>query len=325
MSCLLLTRQELVGLVSMTEAAQAMKQAFRALSLGEASAPPRTHVDVSAVGGKTLLMGATVPGLGLATKVVSFFPRNREQGKKAVTGLILALEPTTGEPIALCDGTYLTELRTGAGTCAATDLLARSDSRVAALIGTGGQAEGQLQAMLAARPLDEVRIFGRSEGRAAELVRDFSGRTSARLFVAKTSAEAIDGADIVTASTSSSTPVFDGQRLKRGAHINAIGSITAQMEEVDQHTVASARIFVDSVSGALEEAGELIQGAARGLTTSSEWTELGAVAADQQRGRQHTDELTFYKSVGHAVQDVAIAHLVVQKARERGLGTLLEL
>ncbi len=321
----MLSAEDLRERVSMGAAIEAMKSAFAALSTGKAVAPPRTHVDVTAHEGKVLLMGASIPDVGLATKVVSYFPHNPKRGARAINGLIIVFDPDTGAPTALCDGTYLTALRTGAGTGASIDLLARPDARVGALIGAGGQAAMQLRAMDTARSLDTIRVFSRSQERAELFVAKQQPHVEAELVLAKSPTAAVSGADIVVASTSSASPVFDGKTLGFGVHVAAIGSITEAMREVDETVVAQARIFVDSVPGALSEAGELIAGERAGLTQRSDWTELGLVAAGKHPGRHSDDELTFFKSVGHAVQDVAIARLALDTARRLGLGHTVEL
>lgn len=321
----LLSAQDLDGLVSMTEASEATQRAFAELASGAASAPPRGHVDVAAVHGKTLLMGAHVPSFGLASKLVSYFPENRRRGQRAIYGIIVVFDATSGEPTAILDGTSLTAFRTGAGTCASIDLLARRDAERGALFGTGAQAPMQLRAMLAARPLSVVRVVGRSPEAAKEFTKAQAPLVEARLEPAPDPESALDGADVVVTATSSQFPVFPGERLLPGCHVTAIGSITPQMAEVDAATLLGAQIFVDSVEGALAEAGELIQSVASGVTRVEDWTELGRLALGASPGRTHPTQRTFYKSVGHAVQDVAIARLCLDRATERGIGRELEL
>jgi ornithine cyclodeaminase len=319
-----LTAHDLDGLVTMKQASDAMKCAFAALSAGRAAAPARIHVDAHEAGGKTLLMGALVPGTGLASKVVSYFPNNRDRGLPTIHGIVIVLDETTGVPMALCDGTSLTAFRTGAGTCASIELLARADAKIGALFGTGGQAAQQLRAMDAARNLSTIRVVSRSRQRGEAFVLAERPRTKAKLELTDADT-AIGEADVVVASTNASVPVFDGRRLPSGCHVTAIGSITAQMEEVDETTISRCRIFVDSVAGVSTEAGELIQGVARKLTSPDRWTELGDVVLGKSPGRRNDEELTLFKSVGHAVQDVAIARLCLDRASELGVGRDVEL
>jgi ornithine cyclodeaminase len=321
----LLSAQELQGLVTMSAASEAMKRAFRELSLGRASAPPRTHVDVPAQAGKTLLMGAHLPGVGLASKIVSYFPSNRSRGLPAIHGIVIVLDETSGAPVALLDGTELTAFRTGAGTSASIDLLSRRDARRGALFGCGGQAAMQLLAMDDARRFELVRVFAPRPERVAAFIEAMQPEVRARLEPARSPTEAVRDADVVVAATSSSTPVFDGRELPPGCHVTAIGSITPAMREVDETTIARSRRFVDSVPGVLEEAGELISAIASGTVEAKVLVEIGAVVADAELGRRSESELTFYKSVGHAVQDVAIARLLLERANELGRGKEIEL
>jgi ornithine cyclodeaminase/alanine dehydrogenase-like protein (mu-crystallin family) len=320
-----LTSADLLGLVTMTEAAQATKAAFAQLSGGGASAPPRGHVEVGPVGGKTLLMGAYVPGFGLGSKIVSYFPENRSRGEAAIHGLVLLLDERSGVPIGLCDGTSLTAFRTGAATCAAIQLLAREDSKRGALFGTGGQATMQLRAMVSARPLETVRVAATSRAKAEDFVARLQPEVNARLEAADSPQHAVEGADVIVTATSSATPVFSGKDIAPGCHITAIGSITPRMREVDDETLRGASIFVDSVPGVLTEAGELLHAVSNGTTQSEHWVELGAVVSGERQGRVSAQQRTYFKSVGHAVQDVAVARLCFNRASERGLGRDLEL
>jgi ornithine cyclodeaminase len=320
-----LSATHIAGLVSMPEASEAKKAVFRELSKGHASAPPRGHVDIGDRAGKTLVMAAHVPGFGLASKIVSYFPNNHELGLPAIHGVVLVLDEHSGRPTALLDGTGLTAFRTGAGTAASIDVLARQGASRGALFGTGGQAAMQLLAMDAVRDFDFIRVFGRRAERTDQFVATLQPSTRARLERATDPAHAVRDADVVVAATSSSTPVFDGRDLTVGCHVAAIGGITFDMHEVDSTTLARARVFVDSLPGCLAESGELAAAFAEGGLTPDDVTELGAVIDDPTLGRRSDDELTFYKSVGHAVQDVAIARLVLDRAAALQLGEEIEL
>lgn len=323
-SILVLSRADLEGMIEMREASDAMAVAFGALSEGRAVAPERMHLDVAGQG-KTLLMGAHVPGLGLATKIVSYFAGNTGLGLPAANGVVSVLDEQTGCVRALCDGTYLTRLRTAAGTCLATRLLARADACVGALIGIGGQAPLQLEAMAAARDLTRINVFARNRDKGKNFIASSQSRVGVELVLMDEVNDAVKHADIVVCATNSASPVFRSSSLKEGAHVNGIGSFTPAMCEVDSDLIARARIFVDSVAGAASEAGELMLGLERGYTQRADWTEIGRVASGISPGRRSAKEITFYKSVGHAVQDVAIARLALQRAMELGRGTRIEL
>ena len=270
--------------------------------------------------GTSLLMGAFVPGQGLAAKVVSVFPGNSALGRPVVTGLVAVLDPETGAPIAICDGTRLTALRTGAASGAATDLLAPTSARTAAVIGCGVQGRTQALAIDAVRELEGLRLFDRDPARSRALAEELAPALRARVRPVDRVEEALSEAEIVCLATTSNVPVLDGNHLAPGAHVNAVGSYTLNLRELDGRTIERARVFVDAVPAALVEAGDLVAAEAEGLTRHTDWIELGLVVAGQAAGRRSPEEITLFKSVGLAVQDVAASALAVRNARERGLG-----
>jgi ornithine cyclodeaminase/alanine dehydrogenase-like protein (mu-crystallin family) len=325
MGLLVLTGEELRAALPMRAAIDAMKDGFAALALGQVVAPPRLVLPIAAHEATTLLMGAQVEGMGLVTKTVSLFPRNTARGEPVVNGLVLVLDPQSGAPRALIDGAALTAWRTGAASGAATELLAREDASVGAVIGCGVQARTQLIAIDCVRQLTEVRVFARDPERVAIFCKTVQPEVSARLVGASSAGEAVHGADVVCAATTSHTPVFDGDRLSPGVHVNGVGSFTLDMCELDQTTITRSRVFIDELEAALAEAGELVAAERAGATARSDWTPLGLVAAGSAPGRQSPGELTLFKSVGHAVQDVAAGTRAVRAALEQGLGTELDL
>jgi ornithine cyclodeaminase/alanine dehydrogenase-like protein (mu-crystallin family) len=234
--------------------------------------------------------------------------------------LVVALDPASGEPLALLDGAFLTAWRTGAGSGAATELLARADATLGAVIGCGAQARTQAIAIDAARRLQEIRVYAPRPERVQSFMAEVQPQIQAKLIAASSSAEAVRDADVICTATTSAQPVLDGRLLKPGAHINGVGSYTLQMQEVDAVTVSRARLFVDSRTAALAEAGDLVSA----HTGPEDWTELGEVVAGLKPGRQSPDEITFFKSVGVAVQDVAAASAVLAGARPVGLGKVVE-
>ena len=321
--------------IDMAEAIEVMRSAFAALSSGRARAPLR--LSVPGEGGVHLFMPAAMEasdarseggsekqsGAAVGAKVVSVHPSNPERGLPAIHAVVLALEPDTGRPLALMDGTWLTALRTGAGGGLAADLLARPDARVAAVFGAGVQARTQLQALRCVREIEEVRIVSRSGDSARAWAGELEG---VQVEVLDDPAKAVRGADVIVAATDSSTPVFPGGDVEPGAHVTGVGSYTPEMREVDTELVRRARIFVDQREAVLEEAGDLAGPIADGdLEPGAIVGELGEVVTGGVEGRRSDDEITFFKSVGNAVQDVAVAARVLAVARERGLGTEVEL
>jgi ornithine cyclodeaminase len=330
MRLLALSADELRQALPMAAAIPAMKDAFAALSTGEARMPPRSSIPVESVDGVTLLMGAYLPGgsstePSLAAKVVSVFQRNSTMGKAVVNGVLLILDPGTGEPIALCDGGLLTALRTGAATGAATDLLARPDARIAAMIGCGGQAQTQILGIDVVRELQTIRLYDPVPERVHSVIDGIQSKVRAKLIPVASAEDAVRGADVICTATTSRAPVFPGECVEDGTHINAIGSFTLEMRELDGVTVARSRIFVDLVQAALAEAGDLVHAMHEGKTRQEDWTELGLVAAGRAAGRTHASEVTLFKSVGQAVQDAAAASLALNNARAHGLGRPVEL
>jgi ornithine cyclodeaminase len=264
----------------------------------------------------------------LTVKAVAVFPHNPERGLPTIHALVIVFNAQTGAPAALIEGATLTALRTGAASGAATDLLARSDSTILAVFGSGAQARTQIEAVCAVRPIAEVRVFSLDLGSAQQLTRDLDGRTAsgARLRLATSSEVAVAQADVICTATTSSTPVFADEALAEGVHINAIGAYTPEMQEIDPATVARARIFVDSRRAALAEAGDLIQPIRQGLISEADiFAELGEVVAGTRPGRTGAAQITLFKSVGLAVQDAVAAGAILRRAEAEGLGNVIEL
>ena len=320
MQLTLLSAADLRAALPMPAAIAAMQAAFVALSTGRAHVPLRVHLPVPPAEGLSLFMPAYLPGQGLGAKIVSVFPRNTAQGRPMINGLVVLLDPATGEPAALADGTFLTAWRTAAGAGAAADLLARPDAHVGALLGVGAQGRTHVLALDAVRRLDVIQVYARTAAHVARFIAELQPEVSARLVAAPSADAAVAAADIVFTATTSPTPVFDGACLQPGAHLSGVGSYTTAMQEVDAVTVTRSRVFVDSRAGALAEAGDLVIPLQAGLTDPAAWTELGEVVAGLKPGRQSPADITFFKSVGNAVQDVAAGAAALSEARRLGLG-----
>jgi len=312
----------------MAQAIAAVKGAFAQLSAGQADVPLRTQLPVPKHHGVTLFMPAYLQETdSLAVKIVSVFPDNPEHGLPTISALVVVVDAHTGQPLAAMDGTHLTGLRTGAASGAATDLLARRDARQVAILGAGTQGRYQLQGVCAVRPVSRVWVYDPVRARAEQHVAEMKKQGGpADMWVATSPGEAVADADIVCTATTSKTPVFRDADLKPGVHINGIGSYTPQMQEVDATTVARAKVVVDSRQACLAEAGDLIVPLQQGLITEQHiHAELGEIVLGRKPGRETDGEVTFFKAVGNAVQDAAVARLVLQAAAEKGLGTTVEL
>jgi ornithine cyclodeaminase len=227
------------------------------------------------------------------------------------------------------DGTYLTALRTGAVSGAAADLLARADSHVLTAIGAGAQGVTQIAAVCAVRPIERVIAVDVNEAaleRLREALRNDWPNIEARLETTTDSGAAVREADIICTATTSRTPVFQDEDIRPGTHVSAVGAYTPEMQELPAATVARATVVVDAVDAALSEAGDLIIPLNDGLVSREHFArELGMVASGAAPGRASADEITLFKSVGNAVQDVVVARRAVDRARQRGLGTEIDL
>jgi alanine dehydrogenase len=325
----ILSAQDMRQALPMATAIRAMKEAFIQLANGQAVLPLRTLIGVPEHGGSVLFMPALLKGSqDLALKVVSVYPDNLKRGLPTINAVVIAIDAETGQPAALLEGASLTAIRTGAVSGAATDLLARADSRVVAVFGSGAQARTQLEAVCTVRAIDEVRIFGLVPGEVTAYIQEMRGRgpVPERIRPAGSPSEAVRGADIICTATTAKEPVFDGHDLKPGTHINAIGAFTPQMREIDETTLERALVVVDSMESAKEEAGDLIIPVNAGQYRWNEvHAELGELLTGAKKGREDGRQVTLFKSVGLAIQDAAAARRALEAAQANGLGQVVEL
>jgi ornithine cyclodeaminase/alanine dehydrogenase-like protein (mu-crystallin family) len=324
-----ISSRDLRDLVPMGDAIAAVRQAFIELSAGRAVVPLRGHVPIASQEAALLAMPGYLPAQhGLGAKLVSVFPRNPSRGLPTIFATVVLLDAETGEPAALVEGTYLTALRTGAAGGVAADLLARRDAGIVALFGAGAQGRTQLEAVCAVRPVTQIRVVDARAGAAEAFVawaREQPWRREATVLAVPEAEMAIRGAEIVLTATTSATPVFPDV-VAPGAHITAIGAYTPQAREIPGTVVSRAAVFVDHRAAAVAEAGDLVLAARDGLfALDAVRAEIGEVAAGTAPGRTHDDEITLFKSVGHAVQDLAVARLALARAEAAGRGQHVEL
>lgn len=327
---LIISESGVIRAVSMREAIKAVKDAFIDLATGRADVPVRQSLTPGAHSGATLIMPGYLAGIdALATKIVSVRPDNPEMGLPLIYGIVLLIDAATGRTLAVIDGRSLTAIRTGAASGLATDLLARGDSATLGLFGAGVQAETQLSAVLAVRPIERVYVYARRRDKVADFISRMRDRIDSRveMIPAGSASEAVRAADVVCAATTSENPVFDGEDLRPGTHVNAVGSFTPRMQEIDFATLRRAgRIVVDSIPAAMHEAGDLIQAIDAGVISVDDIRdEIGQIAAGSKPGRTAEDEITYFKSVGNAAQDVALADIIHRRAIERGIGIDVDL
>jgi alanine dehydrogenase len=327
---LALTGRDVQDLVPMSTAVELMKTVFHDLSMGKTTSPLRTPVDVPESDGVSLFMPAYVPSVeGLGMKVVSVFPRNREIGKPTINAIVAVLDADTGEPVAIMDGTFLTALRTGAGAGAATDLLARQDSTRVTCIGAGAQGLTQVWAVATVRAIEQIFVADISE----EMRNSFAQRLAQydeNLAKIVTPVDDLDSAlavsDVICTATTSSTPVYDHWKIKPGAHINAVGAFKPTMQEIPVETLQNSYVVVDSVEAAIEEAGDLqIPLNNSEISRDDISVEIGHIVEGSAPGRTSNDQITFFKSVGNAVQDIIVARHAVTEAERQGRGQQISL
>ncbi len=323
---ILLSREDIRRALPMATAMEAVAGAFAELTRGQADVPLRPQVRVPPADGVALVMPAYLAGSGaLAVKVVTVFPHNLERhGLPTISAVVLLVDAQTGVHLALLEGGWLTALRTGAASGVATRHMARPGARVLALFGAGAQALPQAWAVCEARPIERIWLYALTRAHAerlAEDLRTFGSPMPIDVRIAAASREAVAEADIVCCATTSATPVFADADLRPGTHINGIGSFLPNMQEVPAATVARARVVVDQRAAAWAEAGDLVQARAGGLIDEGHVAaELGDLVLGRVPGRTYDDEITFFKSVGNAAQDAAVAREAYLRARELGLG-----
>jgi ornithine cyclodeaminase len=319
---LLIDRQEVERLLDPSSCREAMRETMIALSKGAADQPLREVLRLHGGSHSALFMPASLeapPVLGV--KVVTIYPDNHQRGVPSHHGAMLLFESETGRPIALLEGSSLTGIRTAAVSAFATRLLSRPEARRHAILGTGVQARCHLAAYLESSDVDSIRIWSPRAPSRESFLETVDLPDGVRIEAVETAEEAVRNADVVTTVTSSPEPLLQADWLSPGTHINAVGASTATTREIDTRTVTGATRFIDHRASALAEAGDLLIPIDEGRLQPDEiGTEIGAVAAGQRPGRSSEKEITLFKSVGLAVQDLAAAHLVVELARREGAG-----
>ncbi|EKN64260.1 ornithine cyclodeaminase [Neobacillus bataviensis LMG 21833] len=324
---LILSSSDLQNMLNMSEVIEAVSTGLEEYSASRTNTPLRTILPVTKSGGNAIFMPASAEEVGcLGMKYVSTFPNNRKIGKKVINGVVLFMDIETGEPVALLEASYLTVMRTGALSGAATKYLARPDSKVLSMIGTGEQALGQLQAILAVRDIEKVQINNRSKQKALEFAAHIERLFPVSVSVYENADEAIDGADIIVTSTSSNTPVFTSGAAP-GVHINAIGSYQPTMRELPTCVISQAqKIVVESRDATVKEAGDLQIPIQEGKFSADRiHAELGEIISNRAAGRENESEVTIFKSVGFAAADIVVAKYFYEKALKEGIGQHVEL
>jgi len=315
---LILTESDVRGLLTLERTIELMEGALLAYSTGGVVQPVRLVVPAERHGGLAALMPAYVTTReALGAKAVTFYPGNAARNLPTHMAVILLWDSATGELLAMIDGRLITEVRTAAVSAAATKALARPDAAVLALLGSGVQARSHLKALRRVRPIAEVRVWSRTPAHAKEFVE----RLELSVRAVPTAEEAVRDADLICTVTSATEPVLRGEWLSPGSHINAVGAPRPAWRELDTAAVVRSRCFVDSRTGALAESGDLLLPIQEGAIDATHIAgEIGEVFAGTVAGRTGAEEVTLFKSLGMAVEDVVTAQHIYERARAQGIG-----
>lgn len=323
---LLLNEKDIRTVFDMNDAIDSNIEAYKIFSSGNAVVPLRQVLAADQGRGNFAFMPAYSSDLGAAgIKIVNIFPGNRERGEATTIGQVLLMDDKNGEVIALMDGSFITKFRTGAASGAAFRLFARKDAKIGCLIGTGGQAECQLEAMLAACNLSEVKIVARDLAKTEKFVAKMSERfkdSGVKLVSYSDANEAVDGADIIVVVTVATKPVFDAKRVKKGAVVSGVGSYTAEMNEIGPELFKMAdKIYFDSKDACIAESADIQIPLREGIVTEADLTgDIGEYALGKIAGRESDDEIIIFKNVGLGILDLVIAKLIYDKAKDSKVG-----
>ncbi len=321
---LLLSKDDISKIIDMKDMIAAVSRAFGMLEAGLIDTPLRTVIG-SPEGSFLTMPSYSGDMAAAAVKVLNVFPGNSARGMATIDARVVYMDVHTGSMLAMMDGNYITQLRTGAATGAAFDLLAKKHCKKGALIGTGGQAACQLDAMLAVRELEEISIFSPDPGHCRAFTErmikthpGFKGRMTA----ASDSSECVADADMIVAVTTSETPVFDGMLVKPGAVVSGVGTYEPGKHELDPELIRRAdRIYCDSTDAALSESGDLLIPLSKGIISRQDINgSLGELVNGSIAGRQSDDEIIVFETVGVAAQDLAAAKLIYDRAVVQGAG-----
>ncbi|BDR56951.1 ornithine cyclodeaminase family protein [Xylocopilactobacillus apis] len=324
---LLLSKSDIQKFYSLKECMSAVEKAFELFSAGEVEVPLRTQIVKHDQKSSFLCMPAFCEKKEAScVKILNMFPDNIKQNLPSINAQVLNIDANTGVINCIMDGNYVTQLRTGAASGVALKYLANENCQIGALIGTGGQAAAQLEAMLIARKLDEVRVSDINYDRAKDFAAKMNEQLAeygSKIVAAKDPNEAIEDADVIISVTTSKNPVYDGNKIKAGATICGVGSYQPQMEETPVELLKrSSKIYFDSKSAVLAESGDILIPLKNKEIKEDRFTgELGQVINGSLRGRESEDEIIFFETVGIAAQDLMTAKSIFEKSQASNLGT----
>lgn len=320
---LVLGREDLRELLSYQACIAVVREAMVALSTGQTRQLLRQVIPLQGGEGAFGTMpGAMGEGQTFGAKLISVFPGNFEKGLQSHQGVVVLFDPETGAPVCVLHAGEITAIRTGAASAVATDALARPDARRLAILGYGEQAESHVLAIRCVRPIDEIRVWGRSLDRATAFAERMGEQAGIEVRPAKTAEEAVADADVICTVTAAAEPILRGAWVRPGAHVNVVGSSRPGPVEIDEDLFVRASVFADHREGVLNQGAEFLRAKAAGRVAEDHVRgEIGEVLAGLKPGRSSEDEVTLYKSLGSIVQDLASGWYVYTRARELGVGS----
>jgi ornithine cyclodeaminase/alanine dehydrogenase-like protein (mu-crystallin family) len=321
-----LSEDDVKKCIDMSSAIDAMADAFSQLSSGNAVSPQRLSIDLDKHNGGSLFMPVYMPSKNLVgLKTVHIHKKNAAKGMPVIHAVYSLFNAETGQTIAVMDGEYLTAVRTGAASGLATKLLSLESAKVLAVFGAGVQSRTQAEAVCVARNIDEIFVFDIDQEKSQKFAAEMSGKLSINVSP-QTDLGLLKSADVICTATTTDNPLFDDTLLKPGVHINGVGSYTPQMCEIPPQTIKRSILVVDSAGACLVEAGDIIQPLESGMITKDHiHAEIGEIVLGTKSGRSSNDEITVFKSVGNAVQDVAAAAVIMENAGKLNVGSYFNL
>lgn len=308
----------------MKDSIEAVENGFRQLGLGKVTMPQRLSIPVDRHHGLILVMPAYMDNEidAFATKIVTVYPENPiKNNLPTILAMIILLDTKTGAPTSIMDGAFITAMRTGAASGVATKYLARKNSKIVGIIGTGVQAQTQVMAVCEVRDINRVKAYSPNAEHRKRFCYEMSKKLGVDFLCCDKPKDVVCNSDIVITATSAKEPVFKGDWLELGTHINGVGSHTPTTRELDDDAIKRSKVVVDLREAALKEAGDLIIPISKGVLHEDHiYANLGEIVLGQKLGRVNDDEITLFKSVGLAIQDVATANKVYNLAKEKKVG-----
>ena len=315
MEPLFVNKERIASLLPMEECIAVMENMFRSLAAGQCLQPLRNIMRLPDGSGILGMMPGHAAKLGvMGIKVISVFHANSDSGLPSHQGIVTLFDAKNGRPLMLFDALEITAIRTAAASAVATKLLSRENSSTLAIIGSGEQARRHIEAMMLVRNIRNINIWSRTEKNAKQFANQMSGEYNLNIHVKKNVQQAVENADIICTVTASKEPVVMGDWISAGTHINAVGSSTAAARELDTAAIVRSKLFTDRYESLFNEAGDFLIPKKEGAINDKHLkAEIGEVLSGTKKGRKHDDEITVFKSLGIAAEDIFSAYFIYQK------------